>query len=169
MRKHKVEFYSPGTFFCESSSFDIDSWDVKAALLIHAKGIEERHGAKPFGFRFKTLIVADPIPDGEGGFLAVQSKEVASSGYYFITGTLRTYDQIKEAAKKDEQILLGNMRANNWPIVVENRNSYRHTQQFNEDDVIVDLNGDIIDRGDSIANVSYRAVTLLKLKEERGY
>jgi hypothetical protein len=51
MRKHYVTFYSPGTFVSESSTLSIEDWDTAKAVEM-AKNIQERHGAKPYGFRW---------------------------------------------------------------------------------------------------------------------
>jgi len=53
MKKNFVTFYSPGTFVSEETTKDIDSWNIQEAESM-AESIKERHGAKPYGFRFTT-------------------------------------------------------------------------------------------------------------------
>lgn len=151
-KRHTVTFYSPGTFCSESSTKHISAWDPVEAVRL-AKGINERYNAKPFGFRFSTSIIADPVPDGEGGYIEVPPKEVESSGLMYLGGTLIRYDDVPEK----ESILRSNMRCNNHPIVIENRNSWRHTSFFEEDCCIVNEQGAIIRRGDDPDLVAYRA------------
>lgn len=128
MKKHFVTFYSPGTFVSESTTKDIDSWDVEKAKEM-ARSIVERHGAKPYGFRFSTRERTDSDLD---------SKTVARSGMYFLGGTVRHLDFIILENKPDEQILISNMKMNGWDRVVENTNSYKITQPLEKDDVVLD-------------------------------
>ena len=53
MKRHYVTFMSPGTFVAEQTTKQVEAWDVKAAQKM-AEGIEERYGAKPYGFYFST-------------------------------------------------------------------------------------------------------------------
>jgi hypothetical protein len=157
--KNYVTFYSPGTFFCEQTTKEISCWDAVEALKL-AKQIIERHGAKPYGFRFETRLVSSPVDDHRGGSLTVNPKTISSSGIYFITGDLVTIDQVVARSDKDQSILISNMRCNEHFIVIENRNSYLSTLPFSEKDVIVDWEGNIIKRGDSQDLVDYRAEAL---------
>jgi len=64
--KHYVTFHSPGTLFNESSTKEIDTWDIKRAVEM-SKDITERYGAKPFGFTFSTYLENDEaVSDGRG-------------------------------------------------------------------------------------------------------
>lgn len=156
MRKHQVTFYSPGTLFSESSSYDIDSWDTAKAVEL-AEKVRERYNAKPYGFTFETLLVHDDIPDGEGGVFHVESKRVEKSGVYFLGGKLETYDDVIARKDPKEDILQSNMRCNEYWIVCINTNSYKSTLPFDEKDRIVDARGQIIERGDDPKYVAYRA------------
>ena len=75
MRQHYVQFFSPGTFVAETSTRTIDSWSVTTALKMAGK-VTERYGATPYGFKFHTCIVSDPVSDGEGGWLEVTPKKI---------------------------------------------------------------------------------------------
>lgn len=163
-RKHFVRFLSPGTLFSETTTRPIDSWDVRKAAEM-SREIEERHGARPYGFQFLTNLVADPIDDGEGGELSVEPKQVDISGNHFITGDILLFDDIPDVP--DKSTLRSNMRCNDWPVLIENRNSYRFTCQFEEGDVVVDRHGEVTRRGDEPALVEYRKRMTEKWKAER--
>lgn len=150
-RKHFVVFFSPGTLFSETSRKPIDVWDVPQAAAL-AREIVERHGARPYAFRFVTDVVADPVSDGEGGTLNVTPKEVDKSGLHYLDGTVLRYADIPE----EESILRSNMRCNDHALVVETRNGYRHTGNFTQDDVLVNEGGEITDRGDNPLYLGYR-------------
>lgn len=150
MRKHFVEFFSPGTFLSESSQRAIESWDTKTAATM-ATEITERYNAKPYGFKFFTSIAAESIDDGEGGKLNVQPKEIARSGMYYLTGDLILFDDAPKGT------LRSNMRCNHWPICIENKNSWRFTGTFGANDFIVDKEGNTVRRGNDADLVEYRA------------
>lgn len=156
MRKHYVVFYSPGTFVAETSQEPIEEWSPRIAVGM-AEKIVERYDSTPYGFRFETRLVRDPIPDGEGGTLTVASKKVAESGMYFLGGRLRTVDDVATEARKDEEILLSNMLGNDYPIVVEVVKRWKSTQPFDATDCIVDATGDVVERGNHPKWVEYRA------------
>lgn len=164
-RQHKVRFLSPGTFVSEESVRVIDAWDVAVAVKM-ANEITERHGAKPYGFRFETYIVADPVDDGEGGTLEVLPKRVELSGTYFLGGDVLSIDQIEARNDSAERILLNNMRCNNWPYVVDNCNSYRSVHPFEESDVVVDLMGVTIIKGNDPVRVEYRRRKIAERRAE---
>ena len=168
MRKHQVTFYSPGTLFSESSTYDIDGWDPAKAVELSEK-VTERYGAKPYGFAFSTLIVAQDVPDGEGWTLKVESKRVESSGIHFLGGRLETYDDLVDRNDPKESILRDNVRCNEYWIVCINDNSWRSTLPFSELDRIVDARGRIVERGDDPKYVAYRAEQNAKRKTELGF
>lgn len=155
-RKHYVTFMSPGTFFSESSSKEISEWNPAEAVKL-GQGISERYGAKPYGFYFETFITRDPVDDGEGGTLEIKPKSVASSGVYYLSGKLETYDQVVDRDDPKEEILRSNMRMNRYAMLVTNTNSFRSTMPFNEKDFVVDpQNGKILERGDDPKYMAYR-------------
>ncbi len=140
MRKHYVEFLSPGSFVSESTTKSIDFWDTRKAIEI-STGIKERHNATPYGFRFITKIEHPPVPDGEGGMLNVLPKVVEESGIYYLGGTVEKYDDVLNRNDDKESILRSNMRCNRWWLVVVNTNSFRSCMPFNEKDFVVDDRG----------------------------
>jgi hypothetical protein len=156
-----VQFVSPGTFFAETTEREIDSESPQLACRM-AREVTERYNAKPYSFSFITKLVSDGVDDGRGGKLHVEPREIRRSGNYFITGTLKRFDEIAETS--DTRILLSNMRCNDFPVVVENTNSYRATLPFNRDDVIMDWDGNITQRGDAAELVEYRRRKAVEFK-----
>lgn len=155
-RQHFVEFFSPGTFYSETTARPVETRNVLNACQM-AGEITERHGAKPYGFRFFTSIVADPIDDGEGGKLNVQPRQVDKSGMYFLGGDVLSYDDIVARNDQRDRILRSNMKYNRLWYMVENRNSYLSTHEFGEADVVVDpATGNVIERGDTKERRKYR-------------
>jgi hypothetical protein len=129
MEKHFVTFYSPGTFFSETSEKPIDNWDVEAAVLM-ASDIKERHGAKPYGFRFTTR---------SRGETDLDSKVSATSGMYYLGGRVETLAEVEARNDPKESILRSNMRANGIERIIVNDNSWRFTGALEDGDVV--LNG----------------------------
>ena len=166
MRKTTVTFLSPGTFVDEQSTKDIPEPNPSLALKL-AADVLERYHAKPYGFYFSTLLIADPVPDGEGGTLDVMPREVDQSGIYFIGGKLMTFDEVEQRADPKERILLDNMRYNDFKIVIQNDNSWRTMKPFGERDSIIDRDGRITHRGDEPELVEYRARKVAEHKAAR--
>jgi hypothetical protein len=153
-RKHYVLFISPGTLFSETTSKAIDSWDTKKAVEL-SKGIEERHGATPYGFRFETYLEGEPVPDGEGGTLEVRPKRVETSGIHFLGGRIESYGEVVARNDPKEDILRSNMRGETAFICI-NTNSYKSTTPFGEDDCVVDEEGNVVERGNDPERMKYR-------------
>lgn len=157
MRQHYVTFYSPGTFVSETTTKEIDSWDTHKAATM-AKKISERYGARPYAFRFSTAVTRPPVPDGEGGTLRVEGRQVEQSGLHYISGEILTYDQVVSRNSPRDSILLSNMRGNRWPIVVETRSPYISTHPLEASDSVVDSSGALVARGDDARWAEYRAI-----------
>lgn len=154
-RKHFVTFLSPGTFVSEETTKPIDTWDPVQAVTM-GETIVERYGAKPYAFYFATFLVADPIPDGEGGTLAVQGKEVERSGMYHLGGKVESFDEVVARNDPKEETMRRNMEWNDHQYVCITTNSYKHCAIFNEKDVVVNAKGDVTERGDSPERMAYR-------------
>jgi hypothetical protein len=165
-RKHYVEFFSPGSFFSETSTREISSWDTGKAVAL-SKNIKERYGASPYGFRFFTQIEHQPIPDSEGGTLKVQPKIVERSGMYYLGGELETYDDVANRNDPKESILRSNMQGNDWWVVIVNTNSYKSVQPFDQNSFIVDDSGKVIRSGNDNDLTSYVARKKLQKEAER--
>lgn len=135
--KHFVTFFSPGTLMAESTTIPIEAWNTELACLM-AHDITERHGAKPYGFRFETRIVSDPIPDGEGGTLNVEPKTVQRSGMHYIGGKVETLQEVEARATSRDRILVENMRCNKYNRIVTTANGYSWCQPFGNEDHVVD-------------------------------
>lgn len=157
MKKHYVTFVSPGTFVSESTTKPIESWSPETACYL-ARDIVERYGATPYGFYFTTVLTADDVPDGQGGFLKVEKKEIDRSGTHFLGGEISNYDEVVDRNDPEERILRDNMRGNRYHYIIVNKNSYKSTMEFKVKDVVVDpATGKVIDRGDSPERMAYRA------------
>ena len=129
MKKHFVEFFSPGTLFSEVSKEEIKSWDVDKAVEM-AKNIKERHGATPYGFQFVTR---------ERGPKDFNSKETKRSNTYFLGGKLFTLAQVKARNDPADKILISNMEINGYKQVIENNNSWKATLPFNDGDILLEF------------------------------
>lgn len=127
MIKHYVTFLSPGTLVSESSTREIDSWDIEKAVKM-SKGIVERHESRPYCFYFTTRERTDEDFD---------SKETKRSEKYYLGGTVKTLDDIvKENDSKNETLLL-NMRSNGWDRVVETNSPWNWTSPLEPGDIVL--------------------------------
>ncbi len=127
MLKHKVVFFSPGTFFAETTEKEIDSWDVDTAKQM-ARTIKERHGATPYGFRFETW---------ERGQNDWEPKRTKVSGTYFLGGKILALEDIPNTP--ENKILRSNMTLNNWDYVIENTNSWKIVLPYEKNDVLLEF------------------------------
>lgn len=135
--KFHVVLYTPGR------AFVVDEWNVDEAL----RRVSEEVGS----FQFRTYLTADPIPDGEGGLLEVEKKEVDRSGTYFVRGSLLTYDEVSDSHEDFKRMM---RLKENWVVVIA---SLIHP--FRENDFIiepVDGKAVITARGDDPKLVAYR-------------
>ena len=128
MKKHFVEFFSPGTFVSEVSEKPIDEWDVKKACKM-ARSIKERHGATPYGFQFVTR---------SRGPKELDSKEVKRSNMYYLGGKVETLAQVEARNDPKEEILRSNMRCNGYGKIIINNNSWKTTMPLSDGDVILE-------------------------------
>ena len=128
MKKHFVEFLSPGTFVAESTTLPIDSWDIEKAIKM-ARKVKERYGATPYGFRFITR---------ERGKNDLDSKVTATSGTYYLGGKVETVAEVEKRTDPNETILLSNMKANGWEKIITNCNSWKWTQPLKKGDIVLD-------------------------------
>lgn len=126
VEKHFVTFVSPGTFVPETSTKEIESWDVEKATDM-AREVIERYNAKPYSFYFTTRR-----NDGD-----LDSKQVARSRNYFLGGTVFTREEIEARNDPSEKILRSNLKNNNIERVVVNTNSWKATLPLEEDDVVL--------------------------------
>jgi len=142
-----VEYLSPGTFISESTLVECSKGIDICEAVKGAKKIKERHGATPYGFRFV---------DGNQDLIEGQRT-------YYITGEVIKYKDVPNTAKN--HTIRGNMRCNGWAYIIENTNSYKTTQPFEEEDVVVDWDGKIICRGDEPEMMKYRKEFAKRKKE----
>jgi len=128
MKAHFVTYLSPGTFFNEQSCLPITSWDVAKAMKM-AERVTERYNATPFAFYFETRSRTAKQLD---------SKVSATSPKYYLGGKVETLAEVAARNLPEEQILVDNMRGNNWDRIITNTNSCKVTQPLNADDVVLD-------------------------------
>lgn len=120
-KKHFVTFYSPGTFVSEVTDKEIDSWSVRKAMKM-AQDIKERYGATPYAFQFFT----------------VKGKEQTDySPKYFLGGKVENLQDVEARATKADEILLSNMRANGYELIITNTNSWKITTSLEAEDVVL--------------------------------
>jgi hypothetical protein len=123
--KHFVKFLSPGTFLDEITTLGVSSWNIKEAKEL-AKTIVERHGAKPYGFKFFTTKTED-----------AKDHRTVHSSTYFLGGKVLTLEEV-EQTMSEEKILIENMRMNKWDKIIINDNSYKAIRPFLSDDILVE-------------------------------
>ena len=129
VQKHFVQYVSPGTFVSEVSEVSVPKWDIELAIK-KARGIKERYGATPYGFRFLTY--------GRGA-KDLNSKVIKSSNLYYLGGKVETYEEVCKRNDPKEEILRSNMKNNGYDKIVINTNSYRFTAGLNPTDVVLDV------------------------------
>lgn len=127
MKKHYVDFFSPGTLVGEVTTREVPSWDVDLAVS-EARRVTERHGATPYGFQFFTR---------ERGDDDFEPRETARSGTYYLGGRIRTLAEVEADNLPGEEILRWNMRNNGFDRVVENDNSWSVTMPLREGDAVL--------------------------------
>lgn len=127
MKKHFVEFYSPGTFLAEITVKSIESWNIDKAKEM-AKDIKERYSAIPYGFRFVTK---DQKSNNE---------IVNKSGMYYFGGTVKTLKELKQENNSDNKILIKNIESADYNKIVINSNSYKWVRPFRKEDTLLKMN-----------------------------
>lgn len=129
MKKRFVTFFSPGTFVHETTTREIESWNVKRAIEM-AHEIVERYDARPFGFQFSIRERKDNELD---------SRETERSPMYFLGGKVLTLQDVIERADERDSILISNMQANGYDKIIENTNSWKITLPLQQNDVVLDV------------------------------
>ena len=133
MKKNFVTFYSPGTFFSEQTTKEIDSWDIKIAVEM-AENVGERYNATPYGFTFT---------ERERGDGDLDSRISKTSNMHYLGGELFTLEQIKAKNDPEDRILISNMECNKWNRVITNTNSWKVTLPFEDGDILLDFKKEI--------------------------
>lgn len=126
VQRHFVTFFSPGTFVSETTTKEIDSWDVGLATRM-ARSIRERYGATPYGFRFETRARGQEDLD---------SRVVKTSPMHYLGGKVLTLADVKREMA-EERILISNMECNGIEKVVVNDNSFRSVHPMGRGDVVL--------------------------------
>ena len=131
MKKHFVNFLSPGTFFAEKTTKEIHAWDIEQAVKL-SRDVVERYGARPYGFYFTTRERSEKDLD---------SHETARSGTYYLGGIVLTLEQIVAREDPDDRILIANMRSNGYDRVITGQSPWEWSRPFMEGDVVLELEG----------------------------
>lgn len=133
MKKHYVDFFSPGSFVSEQTTRELLGPDVGSVVVAVnlARTIKERYDARPFGFQF---VERERGPDDFGSY------EVFRSGMYFLGGTVLTLGDVIARNDPKDKILISNMRVNNIARIVENTNSWTSVHALTSKDVVLDMN-----------------------------
>jgi hypothetical protein len=126
MKKRYVTFYSPGTMVAEQTTKLIASWDVKKALKMLPE-IEERYGAKPYGFRFTTK---------KRGIRDMEPHVIDTSVMYYVNCVVQTLEDVETEHGKNA-ILAQNMRTNGWDRIVTTEKGWAWSQPLDEHDVVL--------------------------------
>lgn len=87
--------------------------------------IEERHGARPYGFQFHTK---------KRGWRDFEPKEVKRSGMYYVNCRVQTVDEVEA---EGQSVLADNMRTNGWDRVVTTTRGWSWSQPFKEGDTVL--------------------------------
>ena len=127
--KHFIEFYSPGTFVPEITLKSIKDWNISTAKRM-AHSIIERHGARPYGFRFITKSRNEKDLD---------SKVIKRSNVYYLGGVIKTLEDVKNENNPKNEILIGNMERNKINRIIENSNSWLSTTTLEKGDIVLDF------------------------------
>lgn len=111
MKTFIVTYLSPGTLFSEINTKEFSCRDLELLLPTikdYAQEINQRHGAKPYGFTVEGV-----------------------EGTYYIKGTIKTFHQIvQENFGKPDTILIRNMRNNNYTHVIVGNSPYQFSMPF---------------------------------------
>lgn len=125
--KHYVSFYSPGTFISEVDTKEIESWNVDLAKSM-MKEIVQRHNATPYGFKFFTKTLKDND---------FEPKITERSKLYLVGGKILSYKDIEERNDPKDNILLSNMKSNNWDFVWQTTKGWLYTLPITDDVIVI--------------------------------
>ncbi len=126
MKKRYVTFYSPGTMVAEQTTKCVASWDVDKAVEMMTD-IEERHGARPYGFQFTTK---------KRGLRDFEPRVIDTSPMYYVNCVVQTLEEV-EAEHGKSAILAQNMRTNGWDRIVTTTKGWGWSQPLRETDVVL--------------------------------
>jgi len=125
--KHFVEFFSPGTLWSETTIQPVDNWDVVEATRM-SRTVVERHGARPYCFRFITR---------ERTKEELDSKITNKSPFYYIDCVVETLEDIEQRNDPNEDILRSNMRNNNIERIARPKTGWSGAYPVGKDDVVL--------------------------------
>lgn len=128
MRQEFIEFYSPGTFFSETTRRPTNCRSVDLARDM-AREIRERYGSTPYGFCF----VARERADGD-----LDAHDTDRSAFFYLGGVVETLEEVKARAGDGDRVLIRNMECNGWDRIVTNDNSWNIVLPLMEGDVVLE-------------------------------
>lgn len=124
----KITFYSPGTMISETNVLDIYGSDINSIIkkaTQESTKITQRYGATPYMFRI----------DGD------------SKNYFLPHNKVELYNEIKQRNDPKNSILISNMKYNHWKAILTTTKGWKSSQPFNDEDCLLNENGEIILRG----------------------
>lgn len=111
----------------ETTRQEVASWNVDKALKM-SEEIKERHGARPYGFRFTTM---------KRGLRDFEPKEIARSGMYYVNCKVQTLEEIEKTHNPAESTLLQNMKTNGWDKIVIAKSGWAWSQPLRDTDIVL--------------------------------
>ena len=119
--KHYVCFMHVGPFFSETTTEEIDSWNVEKAMEMAKKWSE--HSLMPYAFYFIMKSQEETTYD----------QVIFKGGTYFINGVVETLDEIKAKGNPE---LISRMETHGWDRIVT-CHPYEIMGPYEENDFIV--------------------------------
>lgn len=144
-----VTYYSPGTFFAETSAYKFDNFFLRH-FVKKAESITERYNAKPYGFCVEKYEEIVGLPNG---FECKPKLLEKAEGTFFINGKVVFS---RDLDKEKDGIFISNLERNSQGVGITSTNSYRFNSYFSESDFIVNDVGVTIRSGRDKDIMEYR-------------
>jgi hypothetical protein len=89
------------------------------------------------------------------------------SGRHFLGGRVRTLDDVVADNLDEDGVLRLNMVKNHRWIMVDTMRKFRSMRELKPEDLVLDLDGRVVDRGDDPRHVAYRACRDAEVRSAR--